>query len=105
MTARLTRLVDEARAAVLSGDPAAALKGVERMAEHLAQRGLAPSDRAEVEAALARLLALAQASARGTEKALEQIRDIIRSARSLQTYDRQGQRQSVPTVAGAPHRF
>lgn len=48
---------------------------------------------------------LAEASLAGARQAAEEVRAIIRAARSLQTYDEVGRRNVTAVVATAPQRF
>ena len=69
------------------------------------RRLLIPNDFRTAENGDEALRRLAEDSARGTQRAIDQIRDIVKTARSLQTYDQTGQRRNSPTNAVLPQRF
>ncbi len=105
MSALITRL-KAARAAVVRGDAAVALEEIERFA--VAAEQAPPEDgdiREQIQAALTELQNLAQAAMEGAKSASEQIREIVQSARTLQTYDDSGRRCVTSTVARMPRRF
>lgn len=98
-------MLDGIQQAIISGDGGLALSRIEALAARLARDRPDAADRAEIERALLHLRRLAEDSARGTQRALDQIKDILRSARMLQTYDHAGQRHRTPTGAALPQRF
>lgn len=92
------------RAALLAGDAATAQGGLDALTALLAQGvDQAACDRLEPE--LADLRALAEASLRGARQATDDLRVIVQTAQSLQTYDHAGQRRVSATLAPPPHRF
>lgn len=94
------------RQAIMRGEPERALEEIEKFANAVEQSP--PSDgeaKAQIRTALAELHELAQASLDGATSAAQQIRDIVQSARTLQTYDGTGQRHATNTVARMPRRF
>ena len=91
--------------AIISGDAAQALARIETLARRLERDGLDAESKAQIEPVLQHLRRLAEDSARGTQRAIDQIRDIVKNARSLQTYDQTGQRRNSPTNAVLPQRF
>ncbi len=91
--------------AIISGDGAQALARIESLARRFERDGLDADSRAQIEPILQHLHRLAEDSARGTQRAIDQIRDIVKNARSLQTYDQAGQRQTTPTSAVQAQRF
>ncbi|MBW7057022.1 hypothetical protein KY389_10005 [Paracoccus bogoriensis] len=103
MTAAAQRIT-EIKAAILSGDVRAAQKGLDLLEKALAG-GVDDGQRRILEPALRELRALAEASLKGARQAAEDLRDIIVSAQSLQTYDDAGCRRSATTLAPMPRRF
>lgn len=93
------------RQAIVSGDSKMALKATESFAKLLAREGITPEERPILEASLAELRALAQASERGAQRAMEQIGAIIQAARSLQTYDESGRKTVTDTGETRPRRY
>ncbi len=91
--------------AIISGDAAQALARIETLARRLERDGLDAESKAQIEPVLQHLRRLAEDSARGTQRAIDQIRDIVKNARSLQTYDQAGQRRNTPTNAMLAQRF
>lgn len=91
--------------AIIAGDGPLALSRIESLARRFERDGLDAGSKAQIEPVLHHLRRLAEDSARGTQRAIDQIRDIVRNARSLQTYDRAGQRRNTPTDAVLPQRF
>lgn len=98
------RRIAEIKAAILSGDAEAAQKRLDQLEKSLAG-GVDDGQRRILESALTELRALAEASLRGARQAAEDLRDIIVSAQSLQTYDDAGRRRSATTLAPMPQRF
>ncbi|MGN7867493.1 hypothetical protein [Paracoccus sp. 22332] len=91
--------------AIISGDAAQALARIETLAHRFECDGLDADSKAQIEQILQHLRRLAEDSARGTQRAIDQIRDIVKNARSLQTYDQAGQRHNTPTSAVLAQRF
>jgi hypothetical protein len=91
--------------AIISGDAAQALARIETLARRFDRDGLDAESKAQIEPVLHHLRRLAEDSARGTQRAIDQIRDIVKNARSLQTYDQAGQRRNTPTNAMLAQRF
>lgn len=91
--------------AIISGDAAQALARIEALARRFERDGLDAESKAQIEQVLRHLHRLAEDSARGTQRAIDQIRDIVKNARSLQTYDQAGQRHNTPTSAVLVQRF
>jgi hypothetical protein len=91
--------------AIISGDAAQALARIETLARRLERDGLDAESKAQIEPVLHHLRRLAEDSARGTQRAIDQIRDIVKNARSLQTYDQAGQRRNTSTNAMLAQRF
>ncbi|RJE81929.1 hypothetical protein [Paracoccus onubensis] len=105
MSALITCL-KTARAAIVRGDAEGALKEIERFAAVAEQSPPEDDDiREQVRIALKDLQNLAQAAMEGAKSASEQIREIVQSARTLQTYDDSGRRCVTRTVARMPRRF
>ncbi|WP_022707080.1 MULTISPECIES: hypothetical protein [Paracoccus] len=93
------------RAAILSGNAPAALRAIEEFGRLAARQGLSEADRAAIEPQVMQIRSLAEASLAGARQAAEEVRAIIRAARSLQTYDEVGRRNVTAVVATAPQRF
>lgn len=91
--------------ALIAGDAALALARIDALARRLDRDRIAPDARPEAEAFLLHLRRLAEDSARGTQHAIDQIRDILATARTLQTYDSAGRRRQTATAAEMPQRF
>lgn len=91
--------------AIISGDAAQALARIETLARRFDRDGLDAESKAQIEPVLQHLRRLAEDSARGTQRAIDQIRDIVKNARSLQTYDQAGQRRNTSTNAMLAQRF
>jgi hypothetical protein len=91
--------------AIITGDAAQALAWIETLARRFERDGLDAESKAQIERVLQHLRRLAEDSARGTQRAIDQIRDIVKNARSLQTYDQAGQRRNTPTNAILAQRF
>ncbi|WP_306751898.1 hypothetical protein [Paracoccus actinidiae] len=91
--------------AIISGDAAQALARIETLARRFDRDGLDAESKAQIEPVLHHLRRLAEDSARGTQRAIDQIRDIVKNARSLQTYDQAGQRRNTSTNAMLAQRF
>ena len=91
--------------AIISGDAAQALARIETLARRFDRDGLDAESKAQIEPVLHHLRRLAEDSARGTQRAIDQMRDIVKNARSLQTYDQAGQRRNTPTNAMLAQRF
>lgn len=105
MMLKAKRQLDTIRRAILSGNAAAALAGIEDFGRSAARHGLSTAERAEVEPQLAQLRRLAEASLAGAQQAAAEVRAIVQAARSLQTYDEVGRRQVAGVVAAVPQRF
>ena len=105
MKPRHRELLDAIGQAIIAGDGGLALGRIEALSKRFERDGLDADAKAQIDQSLQHLLRLAQDSARGTQRAIDQIREIVRNARSLQTYDHAGHRQSTPTNAVLPQRF
>ncbi|MTE00302.1 hypothetical protein GIY56_08385 [Paracoccus sp. YIM 132242] len=105
MKARHKTMLDGIQQAIISGDAALALSRIEALARRFDRDRPDPETRADMERTLLHLRRLAEDSARGTQRAIDQIKDILRNARMLQTYDHRGQRRQTPTDAVLPQRF
>lgn len=102
---RVRQMLDDVRAALLSGNADAAQRALQLLAERLGRDGLDEGQRASLEPALAELRALAEAALRGARMAADDLQIIVTTARSLQTYDCAGRRQTTPATAPTPQRF
>ncbi|WP_207100544.1 hypothetical protein [Paracoccus shandongensis] len=105
MKTRHKTLLDAVQQAIISGDAPLALSRIEALAKRFERDRPDPEARADIERTLQHLRRLAEDSARGTQRAIDQIKDILRNARTLQTYDHRGQRRETPTNAAMPQRF
>ena len=98
-------LLEAIQNALISGDAALALTRIDALARRLERDRIVPESRPEMEAFMLHLRRLAEDSARGTQRAIDQIRDILATARTLQTYDSTGRRRQTATSAEMPQRF
>lgn len=105
MTARLLEKLSAAKVAVIAGDSDRALSCIEEFVALASRKGVAAAELARLDARIAELRTLAEASLRGARQAIEEVQAIVAAARSLQTYDDAGRRQVASTSASAPHRF
>lgn len=105
MTVRLLEKLSAAKSAVIVGDPDKALTCIEDFVAQARRKGVPAADRPRLEARIAELRTLAEASLRGARQAIDEVQAIVAAARSLQTYDDAGRRQVATTSAPAPHRF
>ena len=105
MKAKHKTMLDAVQQAIISGDAALALTRIEALAKRFERDRPDPDAKAEIERTLLHLRRLAEDSARGTQRAIAQIKDILQNARMLQTYDHTGQRRQTPTNAAMPQRF
>lgn len=105
MKPRHRDILDGIAQAIIAGDASLALHRIDALARRLERDGLDADARPQIDATLQHLLRLAQDSARGTQRAIDQIREIVRNARSLQTYDQRGHRRNTVTKAPLPQRF
>ena len=99
-------ILEKARQAVMRGEPERALEEIEKFAIFVEESP--PEDdrsKEQIRTTLAEIHVLAEASLEGATSAAEQIREIVQSARTLQTYDGAGQRCVENTVARMPRRF
>ncbi|WP_374300653.1 hypothetical protein [Paracoccus sp. (in: a-proteobacteria)] len=105
MKTRHKAMLDGVQQAIISGDAALALARIEALAKRLERDRIEPEARPRIEQSLLHLRRLAEDSARGTQRAIDQIKDILQSVRMLQTYDQAGRRHQTPTDAAMPQRF
>lgn len=105
MKARHKTMLDDVQQAIISGNAALALDRIEALARRFERDRLEPEAKADIESNLLHLRCLAEDSARGTQRAIDQIKDILQNARMLQTYDHAGRRRQTPTNAAIPQRF
>lgn len=105
MKTRHKTMLDGVQQAIISGNAALALARIEALARRFERDRPDLDARADIERTLRHLRRLAEDSARGTQRAIDQIKDILQNARMLQTYDRTGQRRQTPTNAAMPQRF
>lgn len=105
MKARYRTLLDDIQQAIISGNAAQALARIDLLTKRFEGDRLTEDDKAQIEPTLHHLRRLAEDSARGTQRAIDQIREILQTARTLQTYDRAGRRRQTATDAALPQRF
>lgn len=105
MSRQLKRRIAAVREALLDGNAALALAKLTELTAQLRRRAPEEEARADLEAALAELRQLAEASLEGARGAAEDVRAIVLAAKSLATYDSFGRRQLNPVAAHAPRRF
>lgn len=105
MSDSLIRHLSSARAAIVAGDMELALDRIEHFSAAAEKTSPDEATKDQLRSGVAELQILAEASLRGTKSAVDQIREIIQTARTLQTYDDTGQRHITSTVANMPHRF
>lgn len=98
-------MLDALQQAIISGDAAQALVRIEALAKRFERDGIEPEAKIQIEQTLQHLRRLAEDSARGTQRAIDQIKDILQNARTLQTYDQTGRRHQTATAAETPQRF
>ncbi|WP_347139193.1 hypothetical protein [Paracoccus sp. SSK6] len=105
MKSRHKTMLDSVQQAIISGDAALALTRIEALAKRFERDRIEPEAKVRIEQTLLHLRRLAEDSARGTQRAIAQIKDILQNARTLQTYDQEGRRHQTPTSAAMPQRF
>lgn len=98
-------LLNSIQQAIIAGDGPLALNRIEGLAKRFERDRVDADAKADIEQAVLHLRRLAEDSARGTQQAIDQIRDILQNAGSLQTYDKAGQRQTTLTNALLAQRF
>lgn len=102
----LLESLSAARSAIVRGEAERALTEIDRFADAVERAPPEDDDiRKQIGNALAELQTLARAAMEGAESATEQIKEIVRSARTFQTYDGTGQRRVTRTTARMPRRF
>lgn len=105
MKTRHKTMLDAVQQAIIAGDAALALTRIDALAKRFERDRIEPDAKAQIEQTLTHLRRLAEDSARGTQRAIDQIKDILQNARTLQTYDQAGRRLHTPTNAAVPQRF
>ncbi|WCR11361.1 hypothetical protein JHW45_02865 [Paracoccus stylophorae] len=105
MNRSLIRDLAQIRSALILADPDKALRCLEKFVLSVQADGISAADRTRLEAELAELRVLADASLRGARQAFEEVQAIMQAARTLQTYDRAGRRHASSTAANSPRRF
>lgn len=105
MTDTIMRNLEEAKAAIMRADPVAASVNIDNIKEILDEKGLSAAQREHLEPRLAELRELAAAAFFGAKQAFDHVQAIIEAARSLQTYDRNGQRHVAAVMDQEPRRF
>lgn len=94
-----------AKNAIITGDPAKALRLIDEFFALISRVGISSEERPLIDARVAELRSLAEASMRGARQAFDEMQAIVLAARSLQTYDQDGCRHVASTAAPPPHRF
>lgn len=105
MSRGVTRRIAAVRQALLSGDAEGALARLDELMAALSRDKVDGAARETLEASLADLRQLAEASLHGARGAAEEVRAIVLAAQSLATYDNHGRRQLNPVAAPAPRRY
>lgn len=105
MKQRMIRMLKGAKAAVIAGDAHEAIRIIEGFSQLAERIGVPEEDREYLEWQLGELRNLAEASVSGAKRAIEQVAAIMQAARSLQTYDETGRKQSTTTAAPSAQRF
>lgn len=105
MTNTIDKQIKLIKTFIMAGRPQEALDGIERLLtiiEHT-QPDTAATER--LQACIAELRELAEAALTGARSAADQIQEIIKVARSLETYDQRGKRRIADTAAAQPRRY
>lgn len=105
MSARLLSRLAAAKSAVIAGKSDTALTIIEEFSDLALRNGISAAERPILEARLAEIRLLSEASLRGAQMAIAEVQMIVTAARSLQTYDDSGRLQVATTVAPSPRRF
>lgn len=105
MTDRITRNLEDAKAAIMRANPSDATVHIEKIVEDLEREGLLPAQRERLEPRLAELRELAVAALSGAKQAIDHVQAVLEAARSLQTYDSDGRRHVAPVTDREPRRF
>ncbi|AUM74902.1 hypothetical protein [Paracoccus jeotgali] len=96
---RLTRRLQQAESALLSGDPAAALQIIEALRDDIAA-----SDE-DLRGPLERLATLSRAASEGVAEAIALVSAAITLRESVKTYDSAGRPRKVETTANSIGRY
>lgn len=103
MSPTLDRKLAALKAAIIAADTAKAMDILEELPKII--RNSPPDDHPAIEARLPELRMLADASARGAHQAFDQMRAILKGARSLQVYDASGRMRHDRTAPSPTHRY
>lgn len=101
----IDRQLATTKAAIMAGRAEDAVAGLDRLVTLLRRNPPGPERRASLEAKLTELRGLAEAALTGARSAAEQIQALVQAARSLETYDRRGQRKIADTATAQPRRY
>lgn len=105
MNKRLIRSLDGLKQAVMTANPAQALSRIDEVSALIRRHDLTPDAKAECAARMEEVRGLAEASAKGAARAIDQVRAILEAARNLQAYDESGRRITTSVSAPAAQRF
>ncbi len=105
MNKRLVKSLDGLKQAVMTANPSLALSRMEDVSALIRRQDLTPDAKAECAARMEEVRNLAEASAKGAARAIDQVRAILEAARNLQAYDQSGRRITAPVSAPAVQRF
>jgi hypothetical protein len=101
----IDRKLSELKSAIVGAQASQALILAGELEEKLAAHGVAPEDLPRLDRRLHEIRNLAEASGRGALRAIEDVRAILKASKSIQTYDRHGQRRDDPIQDAPPRRF
>ena len=99
------RLLDEACAALLAGDPQSAQSALERFGLEIDGAAPGPDEQLDITNQLERLRQLAAAAKDGIESARCWLGDLQRTLGGLDVYDRGGRQRVSTELSGRPKRF
>lgn len=105
MSDSLQRHLAAARAALIAGKAPAALESIDRFMNAARKTPPTREQGSKLETQISELRMLADAGLEGAKSAAGQLRAIVETARSLQTYDDAGQRNVKTVVAPLPRRY
>lgn len=105
MNSGIEQRIKATKAALMGGDVTRAAENVEHLMDFLRTHPPEQDSRDRLEARLTELRCLAEAALEGTRAAAEEMRGILQTARSLETYDRRGRRKRADTASPPPRRF
>ncbi|MFV0300719.1 MAG: hypothetical protein ACK5IP_07570 [Paracoccus sp. (in: a-proteobacteria)] len=102
---QIARQIHAAKTSIMAGHASKAAENVEHLMHLLENHPPLPGDGDWLKPRLAELRHLAEAALAGTRAAAEEMQAILQAARSLETYDKGGQRKVADTATAQPRRF